>query len=114
MLEKAVTNAKDKSVLNWWWLSIPLYIIAGFIMKTSFVPGTTLIMNLHELAGREKYFCLLFFLVLPVFFIVINFISIRKIYIRSGSPRDINFLRSVWFNVLTILASLLVLIIYSL
>jgi membrane protease YdiL (CAAX protease family) len=114
ILEKAIINAKDKSVLSWWWLTIPLYIIAGFIMKTSYVPGTTLAMNLHELAGREKYFCLLFFLALPLFFIVINFISIRKIYILSGSPKNISILRSVWYNVLIIFASLSVLIIYSL
>jgi hypothetical protein len=114
MLEKAVTNAKDKSVLSLWWLSIPVYIILTFILKTTFVPGTTLVSNLHELAGREKYFCLLFFIVLPIFFIVINFISIRKIYILSGGAGEISILQSAWHNGLIIIASIIILIIYLL
>ena len=114
ILTDAIIKAKDKSVLSWWWLSIPLYIIAALLMKTFFMPHTTLISNIHELTGSEKYSSLLFFLILPVVFITINFLSIRKIYFLSGNPKTIKFLKAVWFNMLLIVASILILIIYSL
>ena len=114
MLANAIIKAKDKSVLSWWWLSIPLYIIAALLMKSVFMPHTTLISNLQELVNKEKYSSILFFLILPFVFIVINFISIRKIYFLSGSPKKIIFLQKVWFNVLIIICSILILLIYSL
>ena len=114
MLANAITKAKDKSVVSWWWLCIPLYIIATLLMKTFFMPGTTLISNIYELTGRERYSSIIFFLILPIVFIIINFISIRKIYLLSGSPKTINFIRAIWFNALIIIFSILVLIIYSL
>jgi len=114
MLANAITKAKDKSVVSWWWLSIPLYLIATLLMKTIFMPQTTLRLNIHDFTSRELYSSALFFLVLPIIFIVINFISIRNIYFLSGSPKSIKFLRTAWFNVLMIVFSVLILIIYSL
>jgi hypothetical protein len=114
MLSKAIIKAKEKSVVSWWWLSIPLYIIVMLLMKSVYMPHTTLISGLHELARSNKYSTLFFFLILPVMFIIINFISIRKIYFLSGSPGTINFLQAIWFNVLIIIFSILILIIYSL
>ena len=114
MLANAITKAKDKSVLSWWWLSIPLYIIAALLMKSVFMPNTTLISNIHEFISKERYSSVLFFLVLPIMFIVINFISIRRIYFLSGNQKTLNFSQSVWFNVLIIFLSILVLIIYAL
>ena len=114
MLANAITKAKDKSVLSWWWISIPLYIIVALLMKSVFMPNTTLISNIHEFINKERYSSVLFFLVLPIMFIVINFISIRRIYFLSGNQKTINFLQSVWFNVLIIFLSILVLIIYAL
>ena len=114
MLASAIIKAKDKSVISWWWLSIPLYLIATLLMKTIFMPQTTLRLNIHEFASRELYLSVLFFLMLPIVFIVINFISIRNIYFLLGSPKSINFLRIAWFNVLILIFSILILIIYSL
>jgi hypothetical protein len=114
MLANDIIKAKDKSVLSWWWLSIPLYIIAALLMKSAFMPHTTLIFNLHDLTSRDKYSSLLFFLVLPLIFIAINLISIRKIYFLSGSPKTISFLKTIWLNILMIVCSILILIIYSL
>lgn len=114
MLANAITKAKDQSVVSWWWLCIPLYIIATLLMKTFFMPGTTLISNINELTDKERYSSVFFFLVLPIVFIIINFISIRKIYFLSGSPKTINFIRTIWFNVLILLFSILVILIYSL
>ena len=114
MLASSITKAKDKSVLSWWWLSIPLYIIAMLLMKSVFMPQTSLVSSLHELISKEKYSSVFFFLLLPIVFMVINFLSIRKIYFLSGNPKTLHFLESVWFNVLIILFSILILIIYSL
>jgi hypothetical protein len=107
-LAKAIANAKDKTVLIWWWLIIPLYLISMLLMKSFFMPNTNLISNIHELTTRQKFVTYIFFLILPVFFILLNIISIRKVYHLSG-----NF-KSVWLNILMILFSILILIIFTL
>jgi hypothetical protein len=114
MLARSILKSKDKSVLSGWWLSIPLYIIAALIMKAFFMQGTTMQSNLHNLINKEKYSSFFFFLGLPIVFIIINTMSIRKIYYLSGNPQLLNFLRLVWFNLLVIIISILILIIYSL
>ena len=114
MLADAIINAKDKSVVSWWWLSVPVFIILMLMMKSTFMPGTTLISNMHELESSQKYISLIFFLISPLVLIIINAFSIRKIYFLSGSPKSINFLGTIWFNILIIGFSVLILIIYSL
>jgi hypothetical protein len=114
MLANAITKAKDKSVFSWWWLIIPLYLFAMFLMKAFFMPQTTLLLNIHNFTSKELYSSILLFLVLPIVIIVINFISIRNIYFLSGSPKSLNFLRAAWFNILMIIFAILILIIYSL
>lgn len=112
MLANAITSAKDKSVLSIWWLSIPLYILATLLMKSYFMPSTTLFSNLHALVQKMKYSSILFFVVTPIVFIVINFISIRKIYFLSGNPKITVLFRATWFNLLIILTSFIILVIY--
>jgi hypothetical protein len=114
MLANEIIKAKDKSVLSWWWLSIPLYIIAAFLMKTFYMPHTTLISNIHDFTNKEKFLALLLFLIMPIIFIILNLLSIRKIHFLSGSPKTIIFLKAVWFNIIIIISSILILIIYSL
>ena len=114
MLAKAVTNAKDRSVISWWWLSIPIYLITMLLMKSFYVPETSLISNLHDLTTKQKLLSVIFFFIIPVVFIVINFISIRKVHILCGNPKTFSFLLTVWFNILMIFLSVIVLIIYSL
>lgn len=114
MLANAITKAKDKSVVSWWWLCIPLYIVAALLMKSMFMPNTTLVSNLHELATKQLYLYTISFLALPIVLIVFNLTSIRKIYFLSGSPKAIIFLKSVWFNLLMIVFSIIILLIYAL
>jgi hypothetical protein len=113
MLAKAISNAKDKTVLSLWWLIIPLYIISMLIMKSLFMPSTTLSSSIHDLAIRQRFVAYTFFLILPIIFILINTISIRKVYVLSGSPKSVSFLKSVWLNILIIFFSILILIVYS-
>lgn len=114
MLSNAIINAKDKSIVSWWWLSVPVFIILMLIMKTSFMPGTTLISNMHDLENSQRYISLVFFLISPLVLIIINSATIRKIHFLSGSPRSLGFLGRVWINVLVIAFCVLILIIYSL
>jgi hypothetical protein len=114
MLSNAIINAKDKSVLSWWWICVPLFILAMLLMKSIYMPGTTLISGLDELRGREKYISVIFFLISPFVLIIINAVSIRKIYFLSGSPKSVNFIQTVWHNILIIALSVLILIIYLL
>jgi magnesium-transporting ATPase (P-type) len=114
ILAKAITKEKDKSVVSFWWLSISLYIIAMFLMKSFFMPQTTLISNIHDLTKEQKISSAIFLLFLPVILIILNFFSIRKIYFLSGSPKTVNFLKTVWFNIIIFFSSILIIIIYSL
>jgi hypothetical protein len=114
LLAKAITSAKDKSILSWWWLAVPLYLIAVLLMKSFFLSDTSLISNMHDLTAEQNLLSVIFFLLLPVIIIVINSISIRKVYFLTGRPALINFITIVWLNVLMIFFSILVLIIYSL
>jgi hypothetical protein len=114
LLLNAVKNAKDISVVGLWWLSVPAFITAMLMMKSVYMPGTTIISGINELATTQRYIYLLFFVVSPLVLIVVNILTIRKVYQLSGNPKSLNFLGSVWFNVLILLFSVLVLFIYSL
>jgi hypothetical protein len=114
MLADAITNAKDKSVVSWWWLSVPLFIIAMLMMKSAFMPNTTLISNIHELKSKQPVSSLIFFLIVPVCIIIFNAWSIRKVWSLSDNPKDSNSIQSLWVNGLMIFLSIIVLIIYAL
>jgi len=113
LLADAIINAKDKSVVSWWWLSVPAFVILMLMMKSIFMPGTTFISNIHEMESTQKYMSIIFFLISPLILIMINALTIKKIYFLSGSPKSIRFLGTIWYNVIIIILSLLILIIYS-
>jgi hypothetical protein len=114
MLANAIANSKDKTVLSFWWIIIPLYIISMFLMKSLFMPNSTLSSGIHDLMIKQRLVAYLFFLISPVIFILINIFSVRKIYILSGNPKSLDFLKIVWFNVLIIIVSIVILIVFSL
>jgi hypothetical protein len=114
MLGNAIANAKDKSVVSLWWLSVPAFIILMLIMKSVYMPGSTLVSNMNEMEQQNKFVSIIFFLISPLVLIIINAFSIRKIYFLSGSPKSASFLQSVWLNIIVIAFAAGVLIIYSL
>jgi hypothetical protein len=114
LLSRAIINAKDKSVVSWWWLSVPVFIILMLLMKSTFMPGTTLISNMHELESSQELISIVFFLISPLILIIISILTIKKIYFLSGGPKSFSFLGVVWFNLLVIVVSACILIIYSL
>ena len=112
MLSDAVLKAKEKSIVSWWWICIPLFIISMLIMKSMFMRGTSLISNIQEYSEKEKYSSLFFFIIVPAALILMNLLSIRNVYKFYGKPKETSFLEVVWFNILIIVFSVLVLVIY--
>jgi hypothetical protein len=114
MLSNAIVNATDRSVVSLWWLSVPAFIVLMLIMKSIYMPGTTLISNMKEMELQNKFVSVVFFLASPIVLIIINALSIRKIYFLSGSPKSASFLQAVWLNIMVIAFAVVVLIMYSL
>ena len=114
MLADAIARSKDTSVLSWWWLSVPGYVIATLLMKSIYMPHSSYLSNVHEFIGREKNLSILFFLVIPFLFMMINIYIIRKIYFLSGGPDIKYFFKVIWVNLLAIAFSLFILLIYFL
>jgi hypothetical protein len=112
MLAKAIAKSKDKTVLSLWWLIIPLYIILALLMKSLFMPDATLSSGIHDLTIRQRFVSYAFFLISPLVLILINAISVRKVYTLSGRPKPISFLKTIWLNILIIIFSILILIVY--
>lgn len=113
LLAGAIARAKNRSVLSGWWLGIPLYIFATLVMKSLF-GQRPLLADFHAFKTGQNYASFLFFFVLPMVFTVINGIGLRTIYFLSGNPKIGPFLQAAWFNVLLLLASLFILIVYAL
>ena len=112
MLTDAITKAKERSLISWWWIALPLYLLAALLMKSMYMPETTLKSNLHEFKGMNGIASILMFLVLPVIIIIINLFSIRQIH-RISKNLGLNILfRTVWFNLLLFLMSVAVILIY--
>ena len=114
LLGKALLRAKAKSVLSGWWLSVPLYVLVMFAMKSLFLPGTTLMSNLREMAMKHSGLTLMLFLILPMAFIIISVLSIRRIRFLSGSRRIYDLFKVAWFNLMIIALSLIAIVIYLL
>ena len=47
MLADAIARSKDTSVLSWWWLSVPGYVIATLLMKSIYMPHSSYLSNVH-------------------------------------------------------------------
>jgi hypothetical protein len=114
MLSDAIINAADKSVVSWWWLSVPIFIILMLLIKSTFMPGTSLISNMHELKTDQRLISVIFFLISPLTLILVNALTIKKIHFLSGSPKSLFFFTAIWLNILIIGVSVCILVIYSL
>lgn len=113
MLAKAIINAKGKSVVSFWWLCIPLYLMAAFAMKSIYFPQTPLISTFRELTDQKGYMAVLLFVVLPVILIIINLLTIRQLFFLYGNTKVTRFIKTVLAQILIIILSLLILIIYE-
>ncbi len=114
LLNNSIIKAKERSALSWWWMLIPLFIILMFLMKSIYMPDTTLISGLNDFTARNKILAYLFFILVPVALILFNILSISKIYLLAGRPELPGFARAVWLNIFVIGICFLVIIIFSL
>jgi hypothetical protein len=114
LLADAIADAKERTIVSWWWLIIPGYIIATLLMKSIYMPSATLVSNVHYFIESQRTLAIILFIIMPVIFILFNFLSIRKVYLLLGSPDRIGFLKIIWLNVVIIIFSFLILLIYFL
>jgi hypothetical protein len=111
MLPGMIAKTKSRSVVSLWWLLIPLYVIACLLMKSFYVPNTSLTSLLHEFSNEKTYASVLLFYILPALLIIINIISIKQLYFLYGSLTKAGFLKMIWSQLFIIIVSLLVLLI---
>jgi hypothetical protein len=109
MLPGMIAKTKSRTVVSLWWLFIPLYVIATLLMKSFYVPGTSLTSLLHDFESSKTYTSVLLFYILPALLIIINIISIKQLYFLYGSLTKTGFLKIVWSQLIIIIISLLVL-----
>ena len=111
-LSKAIMKAGDSSAVGLWWLGIPLYIVAVLLMKSLFVPHTTLFSNLHEFVVGNHWLAIGLFVAVPAVFIVVNALVIRTVHLAAGRQWTIGFVRVVWLNLAIILLSFFIIAVY--
>ncbi|HUI31950.1 MAG TPA: hypothetical protein VLX91_17200 [Candidatus Acidoferrales bacterium] len=112
VLANAIAEARNRSLVSWWWLGVSLYVLVALFMKTLFVPHETLTRNLHEFATRDGWLSILVFLILPGLSIAMNLPAMLRIYREAGKPQASGLLRIVWLNVVIVLVSIIVIFIY--
>ena len=112
LLSDAIANSKEKAALSFWWIIIPIYVLAAYWMKSFFMPGSSFPSNLGELAGRNSYAANLIFVLVPIILIVTNMMSIKKLYFFSGSYPTLKFLLSGAAHIITVIISIIVMLVY--
>jgi hypothetical protein len=108
-----IMKAKDRLALTWWWSVIPMYIILCLVMKGMFAPRTTFLAEINLFIHNSPRTGIILFVVLPVLSVVINFYAINRIYFWSGRPKKLFWLKQVVFNILWLIVSLAILVVYS-
>lgn len=112
LLSRVILRAKDQNTVSWWWLTIPVYLLVTLFMKSMYMPATTWISNIRELVKTEQGLALFFFIVVPMMIIIVNLISIRKMLYLYGSPGPVKLLKNAWIQVMLIIISMLVILLY--
>lgn len=98
LLSKIISNAKEYSVLSFWWMSIPVYVIALFIMKTFFMPSSNVLEGLRSFKNDHHLAALLLFFIVPLILCVINLLSIKKLFQLTENISYTFQLKQVWTN----------------
>lgn len=111
-LAKAIVKVKDKSAVSLWWLSIPFYLVAAFVMKSIYSPGLSVTSAFHELFNMKGYMADLFFFILPMLLIIINVINIKQLHFLYGARKKLSFVKIIFTEAFIILLSAITLIFY--
>ena|GEM_PF-4032548 len=84
-LSKLIIQSKRKTVLSLWWLSVPVFMIAAFVMKQLYKPGSSLGASIREFKERHSIQALLLVFFLPLAVVAIQVWQLC----RSGPGRQI-------------------------
>ena len=115
MVSELVIHMKRKTALSWWWVLFPVYFVAILIMKSFYFPGRNTFDYLAEFIAHYPYFSFLVLGFLPTLTIVINLMTVKKIWFYAVADRPgIKFLRLTIFPAILILISALVILTYIL
>ena len=113
MIWEYFIKMKRKSALSWWWVFFPAYLIAILVMKSFYFPGRSTFEYLKDFIGNYPYFSFLVLTLMPLLTIIINLLAVKKIWFYSASGRlGLNFLRIIFFPLLLIFTSILIIVIY--
>jgi hypothetical protein len=112
LLARAIMRNKHKTAVSFWWISIPLYVIAAFVMKSFFLPGASFISNLHGLISKDGYTAILIFIVIPTALIVTNMISLINLYSLSGRQAVRKLLKAGLVNLIFTAVLIILMLIY--
>ncbi len=112
MLAKGITRIKDTSTVSLWWVSIPVYLATAFAMKSFYTPHLSMAAAFHEMFGIKSYTGVPLFLVLPIILIIINLVNTRQLFFLYGNSKRLAFLKLIYTEILIIIVSLVVLLIY--
>jgi hypothetical protein len=105
MLAERIIREKRKTALTWWWVVLPFYVTATFMMKSLYFPGTGLFKFLGEFILTNSKGSFLLFVFLPLFTIIINVQSIWKLYFYSGASINAPFILNSLFKLFLITLS---------
>jgi len=111
-LASIIASIRDKSVTSAWWIVVPLYILATLMMKSFFVPGTTLRSSLQEFTEKNGLLANALFLVVPSVLTIANVVSIFNLYNSFGKRPKIEFLRMGAVPLFIALLSVVCIVVY--
>ena len=111
ILSKELFMTRHRNAVSWWWLGIPLYIVAALIMKSVYFPTEGLQAGIRQLKNHNKSLTYLAFVVVPLLLILINAVNIFKLS-RIIKTRDLYFLKAIRVSLIILALSIIVLIIF--
>ena len=111
ILSKELFMNRHRNAVSWWWLGIPLYIVTALVMKSVYSPTGSLEAGIRQLKNHNKSLTYLAFVVVPVLLILINAVNLFKIG-RMIKTRDLYFLKAIQVNLIILVLSVVVLIIF--
>lgn len=113
ILAKHIILRNHKSTISLWWLSVPVYTFAAFLMKSFYYKNTSVISMVRELLDRKSYVGPIVFGILPFLLLIINILSIRQSYYLYGSFKRGAFIQTILSELVFIILSALILLVYG-
>ncbi|HEX5003319.1 MAG TPA: hypothetical protein VFW78_12560 [Bacteroidia bacterium] len=111
LLSGQIIQLKEERNLTLWWVTIPLFLIAAFYMRSCYMHNS-FTEGLETFINDQKMPATWLFVIAPALLIVLNAFRIKKIYFLAGSPKLINLVSAVWMNLAMITIAVGCIILY--